>query len=238
MKSTGQKARPILFSAPMVCAILAGTKTQTRRVVNPQPQKCHMVSRDMASPSGYSLIADAYDDEYLTHRFGVSGDLLWVKETWNVGADKHNFYIEYRADSDGVAHQHDRSKLTAAEDVVLERWQDKVQEWNPSIFMPRWASRITLEITGIRAERLQAITPQDAIAEGLKGITKDGKLVKYGIPDRDGYPGTDNTGWEWADWRISPVDAYQRLWESINGPGSWERNDFVWVIEFKRVANA
>lgn len=101
--------------------------------------------------------------------------------------------------------------------------------------MPRWASRITLEVTGIRVERLQDISEEDAIAEGLSGITKDGKLIKYGIPDQDGLPGTDNTGWPWRDWQKDPRDAYRRLWESINGRGSWDANPWVWVVEFKRV---
>jgi len=101
--------------------------------------------------------------------------------------------------------------------------------------MPRWASRISLEITGIRVERLQDISEEDAIDEGLKAITKDGKLIKYGIPDRDGYPGADDFGWNWGDWDKSPVLAYKRLWQSINGKGSWDLNPFVWVIEFKRI---
>lgn len=107
--------------------------------------------------------------------------------------------------------------------------------WRPSIHMPRWASRISLEITGIRVERLQDISEEDAIDEGLKAITKDGKLIKYGIPDRDGYPGADDFGWNWGDWDKSPVLAYKRLWQSINGKGSWDLNPFVWVIEFKRI---
>jgi hypothetical protein len=102
-------------------------------------------------------------------------------------------------------------------------------------FLPSWASRITLEIVNVRVERLQDISADDAIAEGLKGITMDWRLVKYGIPDADGYPGTDDIGWPWEDWRISPVDAYRRLWESINGSGSWDANPWVWVIEFRRI---
>lgn len=99
-------------------------------------------------------------------------------------------------------------------------------------FMPRWASRTTLEVTEVRVERLQDISPEDAIAEGLAGITKDGKLVKYGLPDLDGLPGTDNIGWPWDEWRISPVDAYEKLWVHLHGQESWDENPWVIVICF------
>ena len=69
-----------------------------------------------------------------------------------------------------------------------------------------------------------------------QAITKDGKTIKYGIPDRDGYPGNDDTGWDWCDWNVSPVSAYKMLWESINGQGSWDLNPFCWVIEFKVIS--
>jgi len=102
--------------------------------------------------------------------------------------------------------------------------------------MPRWASRITLEITAVRVERLHDISEADAVAEGLACITKDGdRTRKYGIPDADGMPGTDDHGWPWNEWRSDPREAYRKLWESINGPGSWDLNPWVWVIEFKRV---
>ena len=81
--------------------------------------------------------------------------------------------------------------------------------------MPRWASRITLEITEVRVERLNDISAEDAIAEGLKALTKDRRMTKYGIPDQDGLPGNDDSGWAWQHWRQSPIDAYQYLWESL-----------------------
>lgn len=105
--------------------------------------------------------------------------------------------------------------------------------------MPRWASRLALEVTGVRVERVQDISEADAMAEGLKGLTKDGSLVKWGIPDRDGLPGNDDDGWHWKQWESDPRKAYRALWNSINGakPGrSWEANPWVWVVEFKRVS--
>ena len=101
--------------------------------------------------------------------------------------------------------------------------------------MPRKASRIDLEITEIRVQRLNDISEDDAKAEGLNGLTRDGKLVKCGIPDSDGLPGTDNTGWPWDEWEIDARKAYKRLWEKINGPRSWDENPWVWVINFRRV---
>ena len=210
------KERPILFSAPMVRAILAGTKTQTRRVVKPQPG------------------CDPRDDGHIDMGrcpYGQPGDGLWVKETFAIVPR-----TAYRR-SEGVQQtlrpddDHDAAIYRAGWDRSNGGFR-----WRPSIHMPRWASRITLEITGVRVERLQDISPSDAIAEGLKGLSKDGgQITKYGIPDSDGLPGTDDAGWPWHAWRISPVDSYRRLWSQINGPRSWDANPFVWVVEFKRV---
>lgn len=93
-----------------------------------------------------------------------------------------------------------------------------------------------IEITDVRVERLQDISEQDAIAEGLSSASKDGQLYKYGIPDIDGLPGTDDHGWEWQDWCADPVKAFNKLWDSINGKHEtkcWDANPWVWVVEFK-----
>jgi len=107
-----------------------------------------------------------------------------------------------------------------------------------SLFMqPRFA-RLWLEVVSVREERVQDITEEDAKREGLTGLTKDGSLVKWGIPDRDGWPGTDDDGWPWTDWNADPRAAFRRLWDSINGtkPGcAWADNPLVARIEFKRV---
>lgn len=239
------KEKPILFSAPMVRAILDGRKTQTRRVV-----KCE-TTINAAEHSGCMPIlakrGERLEDGSIGRKavgfscsindgpslddcvkmfcpYGQVGDRLWVRETWAT------YYRETT-----------KPDFREADDVVFRADYEGLHPdvygcWRPSIHMPRWACRIELEITGVRVERLQDISPDDAIAEGLTAISKDGgRTTKYGIPDSDGYPGTDNTGWPWEHWRFSPVDAFQHLWESINGAGSWDANPWVWVIEFKRV---
>lgn len=222
------KERPILMSAPMVLALLDGSKTQTRRAIKPQPVRqltpvVHLQRRGLNTWSDDGSWS-------INCPYGVPGDRLWVRETWCVGEDKHNFYLEFRADSDGVMHQRGRDKLTADENATLDRWANKVDAWNPSIFMPRWASRITLEITGVRVERLQDMegaheTESDALKEGVNRIHHgDGDYYYSAFRDE---PHGDN----WTD----PSSAFRELWESINGPGSWERNDWVWVIEFRRI---
>jgi hypothetical protein len=104
--------------------------------------------------------------------------------------------------------------------------------------MPRTACRLRLKITGIRVERLQDITEEDAKAEGLSCLTKDGGITyKYGIPDSDGLPGNDDFGWHWHDWNIDPRKSFQKLWDSINkdrGYG-WDTNPWLWVISFEKV---
>lgn len=197
------KERPIIFSAPMVRGILDDRKTQTRRIAKVTSDGCKEGS--ITPLAGFVPRSIEHHISYCP--YGKPGDRLWVRETFCYHDDLA-IYL-YKADCDSSV------------------------RWKPSIHMPRSASRILLEITCVRVERLQDISEDDAIAEGLKAITKDGRTIKYGIPDSDGYPGNDNHGWHWCDWNVSPVVAYKRLWESINGHGSWDLNPWVWVVEFK-----
>ena len=205
------KERPILFNAPMVRAILAGTKTQTRRIVKPQPSQelldeYAQIRRERgAQKSDAEMLS-----ECLLCPYGAPGDRLWVRENgWErpprdakmlrEGADT---WVRYYYDADGLGDQ-DRADFKA--------WGFKRR---PSIHMPRWASRITLEITNVRVERLQDISIADAMAEGV--VESNARL--RGLEPC-------------MEWRY----AYEDLWRTINGPGSWESNPWVWVLEFRRV---
>ena len=189
------KELPILFSSPMVRALLAGTKTQTRRIVKPQPSFC---SDEENSAAGHTQ--EALGDKC---PYGAPGDRLWVRETWaprgvnQIGGGPLTTLIAYR--TDGAMHALPHREI--ARDP---------HNWHPSIFMPRWASRLTLEITAVRVERLQDISEVDAKAE-------DGCWVVCGP--------------RWGTYRA----GYHWLWESINGPGSWALNPWIWVITFKRI---
>jgi hypothetical protein len=206
------RERPILFSAPMVRALLAGTKTQTRRVVKPQPWASCVIEEGMdgETPFVYSALSGhgpGYDVEETRKPcrcpYGQPGDRLWVRETWRVCGGRE---YEYQQDRSQVMY-----RSTHQEDGFPLGWESYV--WRPSIFMPRWASRITLEVTGVRVERLQDISEADC--------AKEGAPFSY-----SGFAPEDAP--DWRGW-------YRDLWESINGPGSWDANPWVWVVEFKRL---
>lgn len=200
------KERPILFSGSMVRAILAGTKTQTRLGAK-------MTSNGhIKEPGGHRRWHPADPDASLACPYGQPGDRLWVRETWHGTKGEPNVYGNgcfryYRADyEDHPAYP-------------------QPFRWTPSIHMPRWASRITLEVTGVRVERLQDISEADAIAEGIEPFT-DFKPTGHWRRYRDG--GMNS----YVD---NPITSYASLWEEINGPGSWDANPWVWCVEFKRV---
>ncbi len=197
------KSRPILFSAPMVRALLAGTKTQTRRAAKlncsgrfeKAGKQWHQWHRD--DPAAVNACP-----------YGQPGDCLWVKETHRFDGLDPKIAIANRA-AESVQFFADEADATVA--------------WRPSIFMHRWASRLTLEITEIRVERLQAITEADALAEGVTPAVVPGHyniIAVQHIPARQ--VGTAR-------------DAYRVLWEQLNGPGSWALNPYVWVLTFRRV---
>lgn len=175
------KERPMLFSAPMVRAIIDGTKMQTRRAFSGK------LLRAWAS--------EGWATGYRRHScpYGSPGDKLWVRETWAPATDR----TWYRA-TDGE--------------------QGPPLGWKPSIFMPRWASRITLDVVHVRVERLREISHNDAKREGAMAWAKESNLK--------------------CEPRDEPLSlaqlAFSHLWESINGAESWSANPLVWVIEFKR----
>lgn len=198
------KERPILFSGSMVRAILEGRKTMTRRVVKPQ----HLNMVEAVLEANGRWVFETIDYE-LTTPHGRPGDRLWVRETWRTY--KSLDHLSPRKISDGAI-------VDCSAGYPNKRIYDNspilgMGKWRPSIFMPRWASRINLEITGVKVERLQDISEEDAKAEGCH----------HG-------PGAGN----WRDSR----HIFQDLWDSINGKRqgySWGDNPYVWAVSFKVV---
>jgi hypothetical protein len=229
MLETTAKERPILFFGSMVRAILDGRETQMRRVVKPQPDPAGPNSGGPVREVVPSLLlnrGDLFDVRYdgdnskaIRCPYGPPGDRLWVRETWLVGAC---WYAPERAgpldpnDPDFSAYYRADGGLTWAKDGQCTK---TVGGWRPSIHMPRWASRITLKVTGVRVERLNAINDNlgDLSAEGLER----GNCAVRGGPD--------------LPWRYNSRDAFRDLRERVNGPGSWEANPWVWVVEFTRL---
>ncbi len=206
------KEHPILFSEPMVRAILEGRKTQTRRIVKPQPAS-HLL-----------------DGEWLPPKcpYGGLGDRLWVRETFGycsgVGLTSNTADATYVCFRDGSqVFKKDRSYHQWTKPVNDSAWPSD-WKWRPSIHMPRWASRITLEVTGVRVERLQDISEEDAVAEGLEPRDWCGPSQFHLANGCTVYG--------------QSVHCFKKLWESINGLNSWDANPWVWVVEFRRLANA
>lgn len=259
------KEHPIIFSGPMVRAILEGRKTMTRRVVKNMPSitlpgvnrirlELHPFSKtalagtpgeaiggpDRLAWIAYDWVENAIGVEeaaWLRCPYGQPGDRLWVRETWWMHDSPRAFDLY-----DCNATMPNGEKRLIGYDATmgadsLESARAYGARKRPSIHMPRWASRILLEVTAVRVERVQDISKEDAKREGLRALTKDGLLFKYGIPDRDGFPGTDDYGWPWADWKTDPRVAFRSLWDSINAKRGygWDANPWVWVVEFKQV---
>jgi hypothetical protein len=223
------KERGILFSGPMVRAILEGRKTQTRRVVKPQPPPD---AKRFSESRGVWRETLAAPGARWRCPYGIPGDRLWARETWRVSSESNHtpdglsgtkkIYIAYKAGAfAGVARQHREDFRTPEDDDLASRaWgKSRVDAWRPSIHMPRWASRITLEITGVRVERVQEISGSDAVAEGI--------------------PAVAGTTWESRPDNLNAwvVSQFRRLWNSINAKRGygWDANPWVWVIEFKRL---
>ncbi len=186
----------------MVRAILAGTKTQTRRAVHSD------------------LISGAPEGGSIMHRcpYGQPGDQIWVRETGWERPVRSALALREGADT-WARYYYDADGLSESDHEQFKAWGFKRR---PSIHMPRSACRITLEITGLGIERLQEIGQDDARAEGIT----DGGCLNCGNSEAD--CGCLNP-------KPDPRDAFVRLWESINGPGSWAKDPLVWVVKFRKV---
>jgi hypothetical protein len=226
MTQQTQRERPILFSAAMVRAVMRDVdpKTQTRRGVKG-------IALDWLQPGMFTPEYVAAPDSMLSP-YGFAGDRLWVRETffaygrWETrfsakkGRDEWHFIdmtlecdraYQYAADNPGVP-------------ITASRHGGVTPEWwkRPAIHMPRVASRIMLEVTGVRIERLQDISEDDAVAEGVERLAAD-------LPYWFNY---HTSTFEYTC--LSAKDSFRTLWESINGAGSWDANPWIWCISFKR----
>ena len=218
------RERSILFSGPMVRALLDGRKSQTRRAV-----KLNDAGRVQLATKQWHI-----DDSNVKHAcpYGQPGDRLWVRETWMPDAPRDGTWADTQFFGCGMSPLSDIPELYRKPEHCLYRatWNGvEMVGWEPSIHMPRWASRITLEITDVRVERLQDISEVDAVAEGIQ-ISSQARRSDacYGIYEclmPDGK----------THFNYSAYELYRILWEQINGPGSWGNNPWVWVVHFKRV---
>ncbi|HFD8275425.1 TPA: hypothetical protein ACF6GX_002050 [Raoultella ornithinolytica] len=227
------KERGMIFNGEMVRALLDGRKTQTRRImkVQPEPSKSRpgdfwfsskklesMVHVSDLAP-GNSPIVDChlFFQEHCCP-FGAVGDRIWVREAFRVHSRATDVAtLVYKA-----SERNSWTEQTHRVPVAVCNKPATPEKWTPSLHMPRWASRITLEITDVRVERLNSISEEDATAEG---VPPAGSL----LPDYQGTFLTPN-----GDFATAKV-AFQRLWESIYGEDSWKANPWVWVIKFKRI---
>lgn len=222
------KERSILFNAPMVRAVLDDSKTQTRRIAKLTD------AGHVKEPGGHRRWHPGDPNARLACPYGQPGDRLWVREAWRIGAwceDDEELAIDYLASAPEKTPWIEVPESAAFEKYWIQSSDDCIEagvatdcngdyHWEPgqspcrkrpSIHMPRWVSRITLEIVSVRIERLQDISEADAIAEGAPWSA-------CGSPQE----GSHKAG-------------YAALWESINGAGSWDANPLVWVVEFKKV---
>lgn len=207
------KESPILFSTDMVKAILEGRKTQTRRMIKPQPKE-NMQYFGWKTPE-YLEVAFGKDtkiDSLHKPRFGDIGDMLWVRETFCLTQPTHPeaYHFGYKC---GI--------MLISDWEASEKYDfSKPDVWKPSIHMPKEAARIWLQITDVRVERLQDISDEDAIAEGIEKHPDDKTNIHY-------------RNYHHKDFlMITPKYSFKTLWESIHSYDSWDANPWVWVISY------
>lgn len=234
------KEHPILFGGPMVRAILDGRKTQTRRVLKDAPprttQWLNGLERD--AYRWWPANGSDYTGDSVMCPYGAPGDRLWVRETWCYAGwtDDGLPWIRYAADGACILCERVTPEwaervgdhwadLSSAENVAVDGLAAD-RKWRPSIFLPRWASRLTLAVTAVRVERLQAISEVDAQAEGVDRYAGACDHPRFGCDEIDCLGQTHRA-------------SFAALWDAINvDRAAWARNPWVWVIEFKRIGGA
>ena len=243
------KERGMIFNSEMVRAILDGRKTQTRRIMKVQPESNQLGLLLITDSTKHSDIGKYHWAEsnatgnhvrskLFSSPFGAVGERIWVRETWATLGNEDGCYVDWE---DNLCKGDERSAARIYRASCEQRpgdyglwsipddayWKPHTKEhkfegaWRPSIHMPRWASRILLEITDVRVERLNAISEEDARAEGII----DGGCLNCGEPEPCGC----------ANPEPDATDAFAYLWQSIYGQDNWNANPWVWVIEFKRI---
>jgi len=211
------KERPILFNTENVKAILEGRKTQTRRVIKPQPEIWRGKEIYFSYPGHYKLLNT---EEHISHycKYGKRGDRLWARETWYYDDSLGRVFYKANQNEEGIIFRNDP-------DFGLQPY--KIEKWKPSIFMPKKFSRITLEIVDLRVEQLQNISELDAHLEGIERSADSSGYTWY-KNYLDEYP---------SNFKQNPIKSFKSLWDSINKKRgySWDSNPWVYVIEFKKI---
>lgn len=215
--------KPILFNSEMVQAILAGRKTQTRRVVKQQPDEDYYY--EIKLQDGILTIDYNAGDmnSQIVSPYGKPGDILWVRETWRKiqECNSEETIIQYAADKPDSLYLVDGDGFQ----MFNKNGTEKLVSWKPSIHMPKEAARIFLKVKDVRVERLQVVSEEDAIAEGveIKSSTLSGQNVfrNYIEDEIIGF--------------VAPENSFASLWQSIYGPESWNQNPYVWVYTFEVV---
>ena len=210
--------KPIIFNGEMVRAVLDGRKTQTRRVLKPQPTIDIAGARpEYRSAYGFLRLADGGEYGPIRCPYGQHGDRLWVRETFAL----HRIWNE-QPPSNASDHQGIWWRADNKSRRPLNAFPGRIR---PSIHMPRWASRLTLDVIDVRLERVQEISEADALAEGVEFTQRS-----YGPGWRD-YRGA------YGAWFVDAKNSFSTLWDSIYAKRgySWESNPWVWVVEFEGV---
>ena len=229
----GSRFKPILFSTPMVQAILDGRKSQTRRIVKPmRGMQSEWLSMDLINKvkegqivkGGWQMFHPNGGEKsplgWIKSNYQI-GDILWVRETWQqeceliqiAGGDWSNAYLNATG-----------NYVYKSDNIILPSETETFSKWKPSIFMPKEACRIFLKVTDVRVERLQDISEKDAKAEGIER-------------DKNGFMPTPDKFWAFDGSALfnSAKDAFAHLWKKINRENSWKENPWVWVYTFERV---